>query len=69
MDSKIGLLENFALISKIMPYYTNTHNAFLMLSKLWIKTRLKLDEYYHEFWRLMIEFSIDIDIDKNSMER
>ena len=52
---KIPMLSRFDTISHIMPYYGQTHEAFLLLSSLCSKTRCKLDEYYDEFVNLMIE--------------
>ena len=52
---KIPMLSRFDAISHIMPYYSQTHEAFLLLSGLCSKTRSKLDEFYYEFINLMIE--------------
>ena len=53
--SKIPMLSRFDAISHIMPYYGQTHGAFLLLSSLCSKTRNKLDEFYDEFVTLMKE--------------
>ena len=55
MKSKIPMLSRFDTISHIMPYYGQTHGAFLLLSGLCSKTRDKLDEFYDEFVNLMKE--------------
>ena len=47
--SKIPMLSRFDAISHIMPYYGQTHRAFLLLSSLCSETREKLDEFYYEF--------------------
>ena len=47
--SKIPMLSRFDAISHIMPYYSQTHRAFLLLSSLCSETRYKLDEFYDEF--------------------
>ena len=47
--SKIPMLSRFDAISHIMPYFGNTHRAFLLLSSLCSETREKLDEFYDEF--------------------
>ena len=51
---KIKIFESFALISVVMPYYGPTHQAFIILSSLWARSRWKLDQYYDAFRRLMI---------------
>ena len=53
--SKIPMLSRFDATSHIMPYYGQTHEAFLLLSSLCSKTRIKLDEFYDEFVNLMKE--------------
>ena len=53
--SKIPMLSRFDLISHIMPYYGQTHRAFLLLSGLCSETREKLDEFYDEFVTCMRE--------------
>ena len=53
--SKIPMLSRFDTISHIMPYYGQTHRAFLLLSSLCLETRHKLDEFYDEFVTLMKE--------------
>ena len=54
--SKIPMLSRFDLISHIMPYYGQTHRAFLLLSGLCSETRQKLDEFYDEFVTCMTEY-------------
>ena len=53
--SKIPMLSRFNLISHIMPFYGQTHRAFLLLSGLCSETRCKLDEFYDEFVTCMKE--------------
>ena len=53
--SKIPMLSRFDSISHIMPYFGQTHRAFLLLSGLCSDTRRKLDEFYDEFVTLMKE--------------
>ena len=53
--SKIPMLSRFDAISHIMPYYGQTHRAFLLLSSLCSETRSKLDEFYDEFVTWMKE--------------
>ena len=63
MESRrIPILENFALISVIMPYYGPTHKMFLVLSSFSTKSRDKLDEYYEEFRNAMAKHSLKIRI-------
>ena len=52
---KIPMLSRFDAISHIMPYYSQTHQAFLLLSSLCSETRDKLDEFYDEFVNHMKE--------------
>ena len=49
------MLSRFDAISHIMPYYGQTHRAFLLLSSLCSETRDKLDEFYDEFVNHMKE--------------
>ena len=49
------MLSRFDSISHIMPYYGQTHRAFLLLSSLCSETRSKLDEFYDEFIASMKE--------------
>ena len=60
MEARISWLESFWLISIIMPYYGHTHEAFLVLSKLWVNSRKKLDEYYPEFRMYMAKYCFEI---------
>ena len=53
--SKIPMLSRFDSISHIMPYYGQTHWAFLLLAGLCSETRGKLDEFYDEFVTCMKE--------------
>ena len=61
--SKIPMLSRFDAISHIMPFYGQTHRAFLLLSGLWKETREKLDEFYEEFVNHMKEYWILTDVD------
>ena len=61
--SKIPMLNRFDAISHIMPYYGQTHRAFLLLSSLCSKTRNKLDEYYDEFVKVMREYWMQVWVD------
>ena len=47
--TKIPMFDRFDTISHIMPYYSHTHSAFLLLSSLCSTSRWKLDEFYDEF--------------------
>ena len=55
-NPKIPMLSRFDLISHIMPYYGQTHRAFLLLSGLCSETRWKLDEFYDAFVTCMKEY-------------
>ena len=59
--SKIPMLSRFDAISHIMPYYGQTHRAFLLLSSLCSKTRNKLDEFYNEFVICMKEYWVLVE--------
>ena len=63
---KIPMFDRFDAISHIMPYYSLTHKAFLLLSSLSSTTRRKLDEYYFEFveWMKGWWLAVDIDLDR-----
>ena len=63
--ARIPLLENIALISTIMPYYSYTHNAFLLVSALWSRSRSKLDEFYEEFRYSMRKYCMLLNSRKN----
>ena len=65
--SKIPMLSRFDAISHIMPYYDQTHKAFLLLSNLCSETRSKLDEFYNEFVTHMKENWIFVEA--NSTDR
>ena len=65
--SKIPMLSRFDAISHIMPYYDQTHRAFLLLSSLCLETRSKLDEFYDEFVTHMKENWIFVEA--NSTDR
>ena len=62
---RIPILENFGLISKIMPYYNNTHNSFQVLSSLSSRSRKKLDEYYTEFIYFMKNYRFHFNMENN----
>ena len=64
--SKIPMLSRFDAISHIMPYYGQTHWAFLLLLGLCSETRCKLDEFYDEFVAHMKENWWYIKVDKRS---
>ena len=54
MDStQFKILENFNICTVIMPFYSKTHTAFLLLSSLSRGTRSKLNEFYREFVSVM----------------
>ena len=45
MNYRIDLFERFGVCSVILPYVGQLHSAFLMLSKLSVKSRKMLDKY------------------------
>ena len=56
-DSRFAILENFNLISKVMPYYGYNHKAFLLLSALSKNIRQLLIERYTEYRTFMFQYS------------
>ena len=64
--SKIPMLSRFDAISHIMPYYGQTHKAFLLLSSLCSETRSKLDEFYDEFVACMKEYWMFFNINSSN---
>ena len=56
--TSILTLENFSLISIIMPYYGFTHKMFLVLSVISKGTRQMLIENYKVFRRIMLKHSL-----------
>ena len=64
--SKIPMLSRFDTISHIMPYYGQTHRAFLLLSGLCSDTRSKLDEFYYEFVACMTKYWMYVDVNESN---
>ena len=60
-NNKILLLENFPLVTVIMPYYNPTHKWFLLLSSFSVGSRRTLDKNYKIFRRLMIQYSSELN--------
>ena len=65
MESRIPILENIVLNSVIMPYYSYTHKAFLLLSSLYSRSRRKLDDFYEEFRSAMKNYCMNIYQSRN----
>ena len=65
--SKIPMLSRFDAISHIMPYYDQTHKAFLLLSQLCSETRSKLDEFYNEFIAHMKEYWVHVEANSTDL--
>ena len=65
--SKIPMLSRFDAISHIMPYYGQTHWAFLLLAGLWKETRGKLDEFYDEFVTCMKENWMFVEVSQSNI--
>ena len=51
--NRVWLFDRISLISVIIPYYSKTDQAFLLLSSLCSKSRNKLIEFYDEFKKIM----------------
>ena len=64
---KIPMLNRFDAISHIMPYFDETHRAFLLLSSLCSKTRNKLNEFYDEFISCMSEYWMHVRVDSKDL--
>ena len=65
----IRLLENFNITIIVMQYFGTSHKAFLTLSVLNKNIREKLNEFYEEFRRAMIEWSVEILIEGKGMHK
>ena len=65
MESRIPILENIVLNSVIMPYYSYTHKAFLLLSSMCSRSRRKLDDFYEEFRSAMKNYCMNIYQNRN----
>ena len=61
-DSRHTILESFPLISNVFPYYSFTHESFLLLWSLSKKTRKVLHKNYEAFRRIMAISSMVIDV-------
>ena len=68
-QQKISLLSRFDTISHVMPYYSFTHKAFLLLSSLCSDSRWKLNEYYKEIVQCMSKFWMCISIDSSNIQK
>ena len=64
---RFTILSNFALATKIMPFYESTDRIFLVLSMLSAATRRKLWEFYNEFRQFMKKYSHQVRINKNNI--
>ena len=60
------VLDTFALISNIIPFFGYTDQAFILLSCLCRKTRDLLDEYYVAFRLIMTENWYTIEISEEN---
>ena len=67
--SRISILENFPLVSHVMPYYGFTHRMFLLLSALSKGSRQMLIENYKVFRRIMLNYSLKFNINIKDLER
>ena len=63
--TRISIFEKISLISLIMPFYSYSHNAFLVLASLWMRTRNKLDEFYEEFRNTMKNKWMSLTVEDN----
>ena len=57
--SYCSILDNFTLVSIVMPYYGFTHRMYLVLSALSKRTRMNLHENYKVFRRIMVEYTME----------
>ena len=68
-SSNINIFESFSLTSILMPYFAPTHKSFLLLSTLCKKSRYKLNEYYEEFRKIMLIYSLLLMIQRENINR
>ena len=55
------------LLLKIMPYYSYTHNAFLLLSSLSKASRKNLEEFYEAFINWMKSNLMEVKINDDNI--
>ena len=65
--NSIPIFENFAITTVVMPYYSKTDLAFLLLSRLSKRIRKKLDEFYEEFRYAMKKHSTILLLSDDTM--
>ena len=61
LSTRNPLLTKFGVAFTIMSYYEQTHQSFLLLSKLTKQSRIMLDENYEAFLNSMIANNASID--------
>ena len=65
----IQILEKYSLMLKTLPYYSNTHNAWLLLSLFSPKSRKNLKENYKAFLNWMEKNLMKVEIKDENIKR
>ena len=65
----IQILEKYSLMFKTLPYYSYTHNAWLLLSYFSQKSRKNLKDNYKAFLNWMEKNLMQVEIKDKNIER
>ena len=65
----IPILEKYSLMLKTLPYYSYTHNAWLLLSCFSQKSRKNLKDNYKAFLNWMGKNLMEVKIENENIER
>ena len=65
----IPILEKYSLMLKTLPYYSYTHNAWLLLSLFSPKSRKILKDNYKAFLNWMDSNLIEVEIKNENIKR
>ena len=66
---EIPILEKYSLMLKTLPYYSYTHNAWLLLSLFSPKSRKNLKENYKAFLNWMENNLMKVEIKDENIKR
>ena len=66
-SSHIPILENFPLLSEVMPFFGSPDKSFIVLSELSAWTRKNLMKHYPEFRRFMLKYTTKLKITINEL--
>ena len=67
--NRIPIFDKLRDMWDIMPYYSHTHNAFILLSSLSQGSRTNLKRYYEAFLNWMEPYLIEVEIRNENIER